>query len=46
MFYGDQVGLGTVLAKMREFEAKHGPDFTPSALLERLAGEGKGFRDL
>jgi 3-hydroxyacyl-CoA dehydrogenase len=46
MFYGDQVGLGTVLAKMRDFEAKHGPDFEPSALLERLATEGKRFRDL
>jgi 3-hydroxyacyl-CoA dehydrogenase len=43
MFYGDHVGLGKVLAKLKEFEATMGDDFRPAALLEKLAAEGKGF---
>jgi hypothetical protein len=31
---------------MTEFEAKHGEDFKPSALLLKLAAEGKTFADL
>jgi 3-hydroxyacyl-CoA dehydrogenase len=46
MFYGDTIGPDKVLAKMEAFEAKHGADFAPSALLKRLAKEGRGFRDL
>ena len=46
MFYGDTVGLAEVLRVMKEFEGRHGADFRPSALLERLVAEGKGFRDL
>ena len=46
MHYGDSVGLAKVLAKMQEFHAKLGPAFKPSALLERLVAEGKGFKDL
>jgi 3-hydroxyacyl-CoA dehydrogenase len=46
MFYGDAIGLPTVLAKLREFEANFGPEFKPAALLERLASEGRTFRDL
>ena len=42
MWYGDHVGLDKVLAKLKHYE---GPDFKPSALLERLAKEGKKFRD-
>ena len=45
MFYGDLVGLDKVLAKMQEFQAKMGDEFKPSALLEKLAGEGKKFAD-
>ncbi|WP_426000278.1 3-hydroxyacyl-CoA dehydrogenase NAD-binding domain-containing protein [Caulobacter sp. DWR1-3-2b1] len=45
MFWGELVGLDKILAKMREFQAKHGDDFKPSALLERLVAEGKGFKD-
>jgi 3-hydroxyacyl-CoA dehydrogenase len=45
MFYGDQVGLDKVLAKMQEFQAKMGDDFKPAALLEKLAAEGKTFAD-
>ena len=29
-----------ILAKMRAFEAAHGPEFAPSPLLVRLAEEG------
>jgi len=45
MFWGELVGLDKVLAKMKEFHAAHGDDFKPSALLERLVAEGKGFKD-
>ncbi|MCI3181868.1 3-hydroxyacyl-CoA dehydrogenase [Caulobacter sp. CCUG 60055] len=46
MFYGDTVGLDKVLAKMKQFQAEMGDDFKPSALLEKLVAEGKGFKDL
>jgi 3-hydroxyacyl-CoA dehydrogenase len=43
MFYADTIGLKTVLAKLKEFEAKFGDDFKPAALLEKLAAEGGTF---
>jgi 3-hydroxyacyl-CoA dehydrogenase len=46
MFYGDTVGLAHVLEKMSKFEGQMGAEFKPAKLLEKLAGEGKGFRDL
>jgi 3-hydroxyacyl-CoA dehydrogenase len=46
MFYGDTIGLDKVLGKMREFEGRMGDDFKPSPLLAKLAGEGKGFKDV
>lgn len=46
MFYGDTVGLPTVVAKLREYAPKLGADFSISPLLERLAAEGKRFQDL
>jgi 3-hydroxyacyl-CoA dehydrogenase len=46
MFYGDTIGLGHVLEKMRKFEGHMGAEFAPSKLLEKLAGEGKRFQDL
>jgi 3-hydroxyacyl-CoA dehydrogenase len=46
MFYGDTIGLDQVLAKLVSLQAKHGDDFKPSKLLEKLAGEGKRFQDL
>ena len=45
MFWADLQGLPAVLEKLRALEAAHGPAFTPSALIERLAAEGKGFKD-
>lgn len=46
MFYGQQVGLDKVLAKMQEFEKAHGPEFKPSALLERMVAEGKSYGEM
>jgi 3-hydroxyacyl-CoA dehydrogenase len=46
MFYGDTVGLQTVVAKLKEYGPKLGKDFSLSPLLEKLAAEGKRFQDL
>jgi 3-hydroxyacyl-CoA dehydrogenase len=46
MFYGDTVGLKTVVAKLKEYGPKLGADFRLSALLEQLAADGKRFQDL
>ena len=46
MFYGDTVGLDKVLSAMKGFQATMGDDFKPSALLEKLVAEGRGFKDL
>jgi 3-hydroxyacyl-CoA dehydrogenase len=43
MFYADTIGLKTILAKLKEFQAKFGDDFRPAALFERLAAEGGTF---
>jgi 3-hydroxyacyl-CoA dehydrogenase len=43
MFYADTIGLKTVLAKLKDFQAKFGDDFKPAALFERLAAEGGTF---
>ncbi len=43
MFYADTVGLKTVLAKLKEFEARFGEDFKPAPLLEKLAADGGSF---
>ena len=46
MFYADTVGLDKVLARIREFEARHGSDLWSAApLLERLARDGRTFAD-
>ncbi|WP_018262915.1 3-hydroxyacyl-CoA dehydrogenase NAD-binding domain-containing protein [Methylobacterium sp. WSM2598] len=46
MFWADGIGLPTVLERLRAYQAEYGDAFAPSPLLERLAAEGKGFRDL
>jgi 3-hydroxyacyl-CoA dehydrogenase len=48
VFWADSVGLDTVVARMKEFQKQDGGDrfWQPAALLERLAREGKGFKDL
>jgi 3-hydroxyacyl-CoA dehydrogenase len=46
MFYADTVGLRTLLSRIKDLEAKLGPEFKRSALLERLAAEGRRFQDL
>jgi len=46
MFWGELEGLAKILDRMRQFQADLGDDFKPSALLERLVAEGKGFKDI
>jgi 3-hydroxyacyl-CoA dehydrogenase len=43
MFYADTVGLKSVLAKIEEFEKRHGELWTPAPLLKKLASEEKTF---
>ncbi|MFT4053645.1 MAG: 3-hydroxyacyl-CoA dehydrogenase NAD-binding domain-containing protein [Novosphingobium sp.] len=44
MFWADQIGLGKVLATIERLRAEQGDAYwTPSPLLVRLAGEGRGF---
>jgi 3-hydroxyacyl-CoA dehydrogenase len=44
MFYADQVGLGTILERLQRYREQVGAEyFTPAALIERLAREGRGF---
>jgi 3-hydroxyacyl-CoA dehydrogenase len=43
MFWADSLGLKVVRDRMREFQRQHGDVWTPAALLDRLANEGKGF---
>ena len=45
MFYADTAGLKNVLAKIEEFETRHGELWAPAALLKKLAEEGKTFSD-
>ena len=40
MFHADEIGVDRVVARMKEFEAAHGEEWRPAALLERLANEG------
>jgi len=46
MFYGQQVGFEKLLARLQSLEKQHGEAFAPAALLERMAAEGKGYREL
>ncbi|MCS7026997.1 MAG: 3-hydroxyacyl-CoA dehydrogenase NAD-binding domain-containing protein [Bryobacteraceae bacterium] len=46
MFYADSVGLSAVLERVREFHAQHGSRWQPAPLLERLAGQGRGFSSI
>lgn len=46
MHYADAVGLDAVLARVREFQQRFGPEnWTPAPLLETLAGEGRTLAD-
>jgi len=45
MFYADLVGLRKIYEKMLEFQEREGDVWKPSALLEKLAKEGRGFKD-
>jgi 3-hydroxyacyl-CoA dehydrogenase len=43
MWHADAVGLKNVLARIREFEARHGELWAPAPLLVQLAESGKSF---
>jgi 3-hydroxyacyl-CoA dehydrogenase len=44
MFYADTIGLKNVLAKIEQFEKRHGSDlWAPAPLLKKLAEAGKTF---
>jgi 3-hydroxyacyl-CoA dehydrogenase len=45
MLYADTVGLGTVLARVKEYRARLGEHWKPAPLLERLVAAGRGFYD-
>ena len=46
MFYADSVGLKKVYERVCEFHRRHGEFWTPAPLLQRLAAEGKSFKDV
>ncbi|WP_373085668.1 3-hydroxyacyl-CoA dehydrogenase NAD-binding domain-containing protein [Sneathiella sp.] len=46
MRYADHIGLKNIYDDMLKFKAEHGDNWTPAPLLEKLAKEGKGFKDL
>ena len=46
MFTADRAGLGVVHDALCRLTEAHGDLFAPAPLLERLAGEGKGFEDV
>jgi 3-hydroxyacyl-CoA dehydrogenase len=46
MFYADTVGVRQVRDRLRELAAKHGDDFKPAALLDKLADEGGSFQKM
>ncbi len=46
MFYGDQMGLDKLLARLKEFQAQAGDVWKPAALLEQLVAEGRCFQDV
>jgi 3-hydroxyacyl-CoA dehydrogenase len=43
MFWADSLGLKAVRDRLLDFQRQHGEVWKPSALLDRLANEGKGF---
>ncbi len=43
MFWADTVGLSKIVTTLRALESKYGEAFSPSPLLEKLAGTGRGF---
>ena len=45
MFWGDTIGAKTLRDGLKELEARYGADFTPSALVEKLANDGGLFAD-
>jgi 3-hydroxyacyl-CoA dehydrogenase len=45
MFYADRVGLGRICDRVTALHREHGDRWRPAPLLERLARDGKTFRE-
>jgi len=45
MYWADTVGLPNILKTVQRFYKEYGDIWKPSPLLEKLASEGKGFKD-
>jgi len=46
MFWGERVGLAVIAERLAAYESQGRPELKPAALLERLAAQGRGFKDL
>jgi 3-hydroxyacyl-CoA dehydrogenase len=46
MFYADSVGLKPIRDRMLDYQKQYGDAWKPAALLNQLADQGKGFRDI
>ena len=46
MFYGQQIGLDKVLARLEALEQTYGDGFKPAPLLVQMVKEGKNYRDI
>lgn len=45
-YFADRCGIPQIVARLRELQAACGDHFAPASLLERMAGDGRGFADL
>jgi 3-hydroxyacyl-CoA dehydrogenase len=45
MFHADRIGLGSILERVEALHREHGARWAPAPLLQRLANEGRSFRD-
>jgi 3-hydroxyacyl-CoA dehydrogenase len=47
MYYADSIGLGKVMARLKEFQEQDSDDFwEPALLIKKLVAEGEGFKDM
>jgi 3-hydroxyacyl-CoA dehydrogenase len=46
MFYGDTIGIGTLVSRLEEFANAHGPEWSPAPLLTRLHQDDKTLTSL
>jgi 3-hydroxyacyl-CoA dehydrogenase len=47
MYYADSIGLGKLMARLKEFQEQDSDDFwEPAPLIKKMVAEGKGFKDM